>query len=551
MILYAKSIQGHEIMMDIKQFDILFTNLSAVSALKFEIWEKDNLIYSSWREKSHSHQSDDISLFSSLVMDKQSFQMVRSGEGQVLCGVPLRTDHKVIGALIASEDIDIQMPPSQCELETGLAKIEQLITCLAGIMEEKWNSQRESEQMVEELCRHMGDLNLYSKISAQVKALEFSGDMLKELSDELLDTMRTDIVFSLFSDRQDYDYIASTKHPSLKKVNLSTFIKQLINHIPAKANSLREGYFIINDSRLNPEYQKLHPDQFRFLAVPIKADQEFFGWFGLLAFNMKEIFRQGELHLLKSLAKSTAVSLENTRLFKESNLTAKKERIIRGIFQKYIPAEIVNEILDRGEHDLRQLGVGEKRHVTLLNADIRGYSKISKTLEAENIVTILNHFFMVMGNVIISYNGIVDKYLGDGILAIFGAPILTKNHALDATLAAIDMIKQCKIVDDFVKKRFGIPIKMGISIHTGEVILGNIGFDRKMEYTVIGDVVNDLFSLQDLTRKKPNSILISESTQEAISPHVRTRKLGLRTLKTNESLMTVYEVIGSTDSAPL
>jgi class 3 adenylate cyclase len=551
MILYVKSGQGHEIMMDIKQFDILFTNLSAVSALKFEIWEKDNLIYSSWREKSHPPKSDDISIFSSLVMDKQSFQVVRSGEGQILCGVPLRTDHQVIGALIASEDVAIQMPPSQCASEAGLAKIEQLITCLAGIMEEKWNSQRESEEMAEELCRHMGDLNLYSKISTQVKSLDFPGDMLKELSDELLDTMRTDIVFSLFSDRQDYDYIASTKHPSLKKVNLSTFIKQLINHIPAKANSLREGYFIINDSRLNPEYQKLHPDRFRFLAVPVKANQKFFGWFGLLAFNMKEIFRQGELHLLKSLAKSTAVSLENTRLFKESNLTAKKERIIRGIFQKYIPAEIVNEILDRGEHDLRQLGVGEKRHVTLLNADIRGYSKISKTLEAENIVTILNHFFMIMGNVIISHKGIVDKYLGDGILAIFGAPILTKNHALDATLAAIDMIKQCKVVDDFVKKKFGIPIKMGISIHTGEVILGNIGFDRKMEYTVIGDVVNDLFSLQDLTREKPNSILISESTQEAISPHIRTRKLGLRTLQTDENLMTVYEVIGSNDSDPL
>jgi len=532
-------------MMDIKQFDILFTSLSAVSALKFEIWEKDNLVYSGWREKSQPPQSDDISLFSSLVMDKQSFQVVKSREGQVLCGVPLRTDHKVIGALIAFEDA----PPSQCKLETGVAKIEQLINCLAGIMEEKWTSQREAEEIVDELGKHMGDLNLYSKIATPVKSLEFSGNMLKALSEELLDSMGTDIVFSLFSDRQDYNYITSTKHPSLKKMTLSTFVQQLIDHIPAEADSLKEEYFIINDSRMNPDYQKLHPDQFRFLAVPIKADQEFFGWYGLLAFNMEEIFRQGELHLLKSLSKSIAVSLENTRLFKESNLTAKKERTIRGIFQKYIPAEIVNEILDRGEHDLRQLGVGEKRHVTLLNADIRGYSRISKTMEAENIVTILNHFFMVMGNVIIGHKGIVDKYLGDGILAIFGAPILAKNHALDATLAAIEMIKQCEIVDDFVKKKFGIPIKMGISINTGEVILGNIGFDRKMEYTVIGDVVNDTFRLQNLTREKPNSILISGSTEAAISPHVRTRKLGLRALQTGENLMIVYEVIGATDSS--
>jgi class 3 adenylate cyclase len=535
-------------MMDINQFDILLTNLAASSTLEFEIWEQDNLIYSSWRKKSHSHESDEVRLLASLIIEKQSFQAMQSKEGQALCGVPLRTGHKVIGALIASERADNPLPLSTCEREGVVTKNQQLITCVAGIMEEKWNSQMESEEMAEELSEHMGNLNLYSKISPQVTTLEFSVNILKELSDELLDTMRTDIVFSLFSDGQDHDYIASTKHPSLKKVNLSSFVRQLISRIPAKANSLKDGYFIVNDSQLNPEYQGLHPDRFRFLAVPIRADQDFFGWFGLVAFDMNEIFRQGELQLLKSLAKSTAVSLENTRLFKESNITAKKERMIRGIFQKYIPAEIVNEILDRDEHDLRQLGVGEKRYVTLLNADIRGYSKISKTLDAENIVSILNHFFMVMGNVIISHKGIVDKYLGDGILAIFGAPILTKDHALHATLAAIDMVKQSEIIDDFVKKNFGIPIKMGISIHTGEVILGNIGFDRKMEYTVIGDVVNDTFSLQHLTKGKPNSILISETTQQAVEPYIRTKKLGLKTLKTNEYTMTVYEVIGAVDS---
>lgn len=534
-------------MMDINQFDILLTNVAALSALEFEIWEQDNLIYSSWRKKSHLRKSDEVRLLASLIMEKKSFQAIQSKKEQVICGVPLRTDHKVVGALIASENLETPLPLSTCEREGGFTKNQQLITCLAGIMEEKWKSQMESEELAEQLSEHMGNLNLYSKISPQVTTVEFSVNILKELSDELLDTMRTDIVFSLFSDRQDYDYIASTKDPALKKVNLSNFVRQLINRIPGKANSLKEEYFIVNDSQLNPEYQKLHPDRFRFLAVRIKADQDFFGWFGLVAFNMNEIFRQGELQLLKSLAKSTAVSLENTRLFKESNLTARKERMIRGIFQKYIPAEIVNQILDRDEHDLRQLGVGEKHYVTLLNADIRGYSKISKTLEAENIVYILNHFFMVMGNAIIGHKGIVDKYLGDGILAIFGAPILTKDHALSATLAAIDMIKQCEIIDEFVKNKYGIPIKIGISIHTGEVILGNIGFDRKMEYTVIGDVVNDTFSLQQLTKGKPNSILISETTQKEIDPHIQTKKLGLKSLKTNEYTMTVYEVIGVGD----
>jgi len=532
-------------MIDIQQFDDLLTNLAAISSLQFEIWEEDKPIYASQNKRSHAKKSDDARTLAAQIIENRSFQAVWREDGHVLCGLPLKIDHKVVGALIAAERFDLPLPLSTCEWEGSLTKNQPLLGSLAAIMEEKWNFQKETEELAEELSKDMGNLNLYSKISPQVTTLDFSIDTFKELSDELLETMRADAVFSIFPDKKDYDYIAATKHPSLKKVNLSAFTKKLISHIPDRAPSLKDEYFIVNDSQLNPEYRKLHPDRFRFLAVPIKADNDFFGWFGLLAFNMNEIFRQGELQLLKSLAKSTAVSMENTRLFKESNLTAKKERMIRAIFQKYIPAEIVNEILDRSEHDLRQLGVGEKRYVTLLNADIRGYSKISKTLEAENIVSILNHFFMIMGGAIINHKGIVDKYLGDGILAIFGAPVVTQNHALYATLAALDMIKQCEIIDEFTRKSFGIPIKMGISIHTGEVILGNIGFERKMEYTVIGDVVNDTFRLQDLTKGKPNSIIISERTQEAIEPYIRTKKLGL---KTKEYFMTVYEVIGVADS---
>jgi adenylate cyclase len=273
----------------------------------------------------------------------------------------------------------------------------------------------------------------------------------------------------------------------------------------------------------------------------IETNNNLYGWMGVVSYNLKEIFRQSELKLLKSLASSTAVALENSRLFSESVQMAKKERYVRNIFQKYVPEAVANEILERGDRDL--ITLGEKRLVTLLNVDIRGYSRISKNLKSEDVVLLINYFFMTMGSAILKHNGILDKYLGDGILAVFGAPVASSNPALDATLAALEMRIQVEKVNAFARERYGETLAMGISIHTGEVIVGNIGFEKKMEYTVIGDVVNDTFCLQEFTRATPNSILIGKTTYQKIKPFMLTKPLGVKTLGAGEGQMEVYEVL--------
>jgi len=380
-----------------------------------------------------------------------------------------------------------------------------------------------------------------------VKGLTFSGAMLRKLIRELLETMRSDIAFAILPDQKEYNAFLVNEQSIPPAIHPETFIHSLIKAIPAESPSLREDYFIVNDSSQNPVYQKLFTGPFRFLAVRIASSETFFGWLGLVSFNLREIFRRSELELLKSVASSTGIALDNSRLYAESLKLAKKERFIRNIFQKYVPAEVVNEILERGERDA--IPLGEKRLLTLLNADIRGYSRMSKTLPAEDVVSILNHFFLAMGNAILGHGGILDKYLGDGILAIFGAPAARENPALDATLAAIDMLKDLIPVDHFARQRYGIPLNIGISIHTGEAVVGNIGFDRKMEYTVIGDVVNDTFRLQDIAREKPNAILISKATEREVGRFIRTRSLGVRSLGAQESEMEVYEVLGTEESS--
>ncbi len=277
------------------------------------------------------------------------------------------------------------------------------------------------------------------------------------------------------------------------------------------------------------------------LCVPMIAGGRVTGVIELL--NKKVgTFNEEDLRAIKSVSSSAAIALENSRLFGESMHLAEKEKMIRTIFQKYVPEEIVNDILRKGETE--QLTVGEKRIVTVFNVDIRGYSSLSKQAATEDVVKVLNYFFMRMGNIILKHKGVLDKYLGDGLLAIFGAPISSKNPALDATLAAIEMTEAIEAVSRLSKERCGVPLKIGVSINTGEAIVGNIGFDKKMEYTVIGDVVNEMFRLQDLTRRRTNSILISESTYQQVKLFVYANQWQVKRFADKEVTMNIYEVVG-------
>lgn len=280
------------------------------------------------------------------------------------------------------------------------------------------------------------------------------------------------------------------------------------------------------------------------LCTPMIASGRTMGVIEL--FNKRQgTFNEEDLRILKSVASSAAIALENSRLYYESNQIAKKERLIRNIFQKYVPEEVVNEILDNGETD--QTTIGEKRIVTLFNVDIRGYSTLSKTAKVEDVVGVLNYFFMSTGNIILKHKGMLDKYLGDGLLAVFGAPVATRNPALDATLAAIDIIETIDKVSSYSLERCGTPLSVGVSINTGEAIVGNIGFEKKMEYTAIGDVVNDTFRLQKFTKEKPNSVLISQSTFLKVKPFVRSQSLGIKKLGDYGNEMEVFQILGKNE----
>ncbi|MDJ0780604.1 MAG: GAF domain-containing protein [Desulfosarcinaceae bacterium] len=248
-------------------------------------------------------------------------------------------------------------------------------------------------------------------------------------------------------------------------------------------------------------------------------------------------FTPSDQDLLQSISASVSIAIENANLYKETVAMAENERGVRRMFQKFVPKEVLDQILPGANSGAET--VEELRTLTLMNIDLRGFSKLSAQLGPQKTVALLNHFFSVMGRIVFKHGGIVDKYLGDGFLAIFGAPVARPGDADNAITAAVEMKHSLAEINASIGAQMGVVLKTGISVHTGEVVVGNIGFDMKMDYTVIGDSVNKVFRLQDRTKPYPNAILISEMTSRAA-------RLPLNLLELEEPLgeTRIFELLG-------
>ncbi len=212
---------------------------------------------------------------------------------------------------------------------------------------------------------------------------------------------------------------------------------------------------------------------------------------------------------------------------------------LRSTFGKYMTAAVMEHLM-AGKV---QLG-GETLKVTILFTDIRSFTTLSEKMEAHALVALLNEYFTDMVTVIIKEDGVVDKYIGDAIMAVFGAPVQRKDDPLRAVRAAVHMRIGLKKLNVRLKERGIAPIRTGIGIHTGDVVAGNIGCEQRMEYTVIGDAVNLASRLESNTKEVGADILISEDTYEAVKDHVEVRKVRELTVKGRVQPVMTYEVLG-------
>jgi adenylate cyclase len=196
-----------------------------------------------------------------------------------------------------------------------------------------------------------------------------------------------------------------------------------------------------------------------------------------------------------------------------SMLELHRESVRKEHLSRFLAPEVVEEISRKPEL-LKQ--TTETRIATILFADIRGFTTLSEQHPASEIGRILNAVFEQLTSAIMDNQGMVDKYIGDAIMGVFGVPVASENHALQAARAAIDMHRRLEALNKSLAKEVGQPLAIGVGIHTGEVIAGAIGSSRRFEYTVIGDTVNVASRIESLTRKYSTGILLSAQTAKLI-----------------------------------
>lgn len=185
----------------------------------------------------------------------------------------------------------------------------------------------------------------------------------------------------------------------------------------------------------------------------------------------------------------------------------RNERKVRNIFQKYVPKDVIDSIFSNPEAML----VGENRVLAILFSDIRSFTTISEGFMPDELVASLNRYFDVLVDIIMNHNGIVDKYIGDAIMAFFGAPVKHENDALESVRAALEMQVAIRKINEMHIKEGKPVFKTGIGINYGAVTVGNIGSEKKMDYTIIGDPVNLGSRLEGLTKQYKQDVIFSES----------------------------------------
>ncbi|MDD5481014.1 adenylate/guanylate cyclase domain-containing protein [Rhodoferax sp.] len=222
---------------------------------------------------------------------------------------------------------------------------------------------------------------------------------------------------------------------------------------------------------------------------------------------------------------------------------ARAKRLLARLFGQYVPPELVDEMAqDPGAYSL----AGENRHMTVLFSDVRGFTSISEGLSPAQLTELMNAFLTPMTKIIHGHRGTIDKYMGDAIMAFWGAPLSDPQHARHALLAAMDMVVQLLALEGHFKAKGWPPIKIGVGVNTGDMTVGNMGSEFRLAYTVMGDAVNLGSRLESLTKTYGVQIIVSEFTRAAV-PDFAFKELDCVRVKGKEHPVKIFEPLGLQD----
>lgn len=286
-----------------------------------------------------------------------------------------------------------------------------------------------------------------------------------------------------------------------------------------------------------------------YCAAPLKAEGRIMGVINIGDLG-DEQFSRNETMLLNTTASIAGMSMNAARVFDQTRddlQSAKKlseqemaeKKKIKDMFNKYVAPQIVDRILK--VPDKVTLG-GEKQRVTVLFADIRNFTPMSEQMAPELVVEILNAYLSVMTGTVFKYEGTLDKYMGDALMAVFGVPLAQADDPVRAVKCALEMNEKVNELNRELNRKDSNVVKIGIGISTGNVVAGNIGSEQRMDYTVVGDAVNLAARLE--SEALGDQVLVSQGTYRHIEHLVEARDLGPIKVKGKSIFVPTYLVLG-------
>jgi adenylate cyclase len=397
-------------------------------------------------------------------------------------------------------------------------------------------------QDVAQLRRDYEKLRVSYDLSRAIGVELDSDALLNKILDRAFDLLPADRgVVLLYDDSGELaPRCVRTKRKSANEENvvLSTTI---INEV------LRDKLAVLSsdasvDSRFSGAHSIIMQGIRSSMAVPLLYGNELFGIMVLDSQMAANAFQEKDLQLFQNVANQAAVAIQNSLYAKK----LQQEALTRERFQRLLSPAIAEQVVS-GKMEVAK--GGELRETTVLFSDIRGFTSMSESRDAQEIVDMLNEYFEQMVEIVFRYEGTLDKFVGDEIMALYGSPVRHEDDPIRAVRTALDMLE---VLEQWNKERIArgqVPVHIGIGINTGDVVAGYLGSSKALEYTVIGDSVN--VGARLCSAAKPGQILVSEATERLLGGQFDMQEQAPIPLKGKSKPMRIYAVIGEKGGPPL
>src|ERR1700761_5085584 len=487
------------------------------------------------------------------IISKEHAQILKSGDGRFL----LRDLGSLNGTYVAGARVSEVllkhgdelvlgsthlMFVEQTETEESLIRVTIAPSSLESIVRHKVDATSANRDFlpekqigdIEQVRRDYEKLRIAHELGRAIVGVLDLEQLLPRILDKAFDLLAADRGVILLYDHESKLTPRYVKHRTGRDDDQIVISKSIIAEVETQKKAVLSSA-ATRDSRFSGAHSIIMQGIRSTMCVPLIHGDELLGIMHMDSQIATNAFTEKDLQIFTGIASQAAVAIQNARLAKK----IEEETKTRAQFQRLLSPNLVEQLV-AGKLHLEK--GGELREVTILISDIRGFTSMSEKKEPAEIVHMLNEYFEVMVDILFRAQGTLDKYVGDEIMALFGAPVDMPDAPIHAVHCAVDMQKALR---EFNRTRVaeGLdPIKIGIGINTGRVITGAIGSSRTLQYTAIGDAGNTASRLCSVA--KPGEIILSESTMRRVADQVDLVTLPPVRLKGKEQEQRIYNAVG-------